>query len=124
MEVDGPAHFILGGSERVPKGSTLLKRRQLEQLGYTAVSVPHWEWYALKGKSKEQLQLYLRGKLRIDQKPQHLSSLPDGKGGLEVSGGTVDCTCLGGEGQMGRPSSRLKGLTKREGGGHTMGVCP
>ena len=37
-----------GGSE--PTGSTLLKRRQLEQLGYTAVSVPYWEWDAGKGK--------------------------------------------------------------------------
>ena len=35
-----------GGSE--PTGSTLLKRRQLGQLGVTVVSVPYWEWDDLK----------------------------------------------------------------------------
>ena len=48
-------HIFLGGawqvgSGREPSGSTLLKRRQLGQLGYTAVAVPHWEWRALEGK--------------------------------------------------------------------------
>ncbi|KAJ1488577.1 RAP domain-containing protein [Baffinella frigidus] len=47
VEVDGPSHF-LGGS-RTPSGNTLLKRRQLEQLGYTVVPVPFWEWDALRG---------------------------------------------------------------------------
>ena len=39
-----------GGSGREPTGSTLLKRRQLGQLGYTAVAVPYWEWNDLEGK--------------------------------------------------------------------------
>jgi len=39
-----------GGSGREPSGSTLLKRGQLAQLGYTAVAVPYWEWDALEGK--------------------------------------------------------------------------
>jgi len=39
-----------GGSGREPSGSTLLKRRQLERLGYTAVAVPYWEWDNLQGK--------------------------------------------------------------------------
>ncbi|KAJ1489156.1 hypothetical protein T484DRAFT_3524169 [Baffinella frigidus] len=50
VEVDGPTHFLKGESWREPSGSTLLKRTQLEQLGYTAVSVPYWEWDALQGK--------------------------------------------------------------------------
>ena len=47
MEVDGPTHFL--GDGRTPSGSTLLKRKQLGQLGYTVVPVPFWEWGALRG---------------------------------------------------------------------------
>jgi hypothetical protein len=47
VEVDGPFHFL--GDGRTPSGSTLLKRRQLGQLGYTVVPVPFWEWDALNG---------------------------------------------------------------------------
>jgi len=43
IEVDGPAHFV----GRAPTGATLLKRRQLQHLGWNLVSVPYWEWYAL-----------------------------------------------------------------------------
>ncbi|KAJ1492750.1 hypothetical protein T484DRAFT_2887180 [Baffinella frigidus] len=46
VEVDGPFHFLLDGT---PDGSTLLKRKQLGQLGYTVVPVPFWEWNALRG---------------------------------------------------------------------------
>ncbi|KAJ1488009.1 hypothetical protein T484DRAFT_1784665 [Baffinella frigidus] len=56
VEVDGPTHFLKGGSGREPSGSTLLKRRQLGELGYTAVAVPFWEWDALEGKGEEQLR--------------------------------------------------------------------
>ena len=35
-----------GPSGRLPTGSTLLKQRQLGQLGYKVVSVPYWEWSA------------------------------------------------------------------------------
>jgi len=42
----------------LPTGNTLLKRRQLGQLGYKAVSVPYWEWNALR-RDKDQEQAYL-----------------------------------------------------------------
>ena len=48
VEFDGAMHFF---ADRSPNGGTLLKRRHLELLGYTVVSVPYWEWYAL-GKTK------------------------------------------------------------------------
>jgi hypothetical protein len=60
VEVDGPSHFL--GDCRTPNGSTLLKRKQLGQLGYTVVSVPFWEWGALRG---EEAKLpYVQDKLR------------------------------------------------------------
>ena len=59
MEVDGPTHFL--GDGRTPSGSTLLKRRLLEQLGYTVVPVPFWEWDALQG--EEAKRLYLEDRL-------------------------------------------------------------
>jgi len=40
VEVDGPTHFL----GREPTGTTLLKRRQLQHLGWKLVSVPYWEW--------------------------------------------------------------------------------
>ena len=47
VEVDGPMHFFVGPMSRLPKGSTLLKRRQLRALGWRIAVVPYWEWYAL-----------------------------------------------------------------------------
>ena len=47
-----------GANGRLPTGNTLLKRRQLGQLGYKAVSVPYWEWNALR-RDKDQEQAYL-----------------------------------------------------------------
>jgi hypothetical protein len=38
-----------------------MKRRHLELLGYTVVSVPFWEWYRLTG--SDQRKEYLSGKL-------------------------------------------------------------
>ena len=61
IEVDGPSHFF----GRAPTGATLLKRRQLRAAGWTLVSVPHWEWRALKttpqkrGELRQQHQKYL-----------------------------------------------------------------
>ena len=44
-----------GANGRLPTGSTLLKHRQIGLLGYMVVSVPHWEWDALRrGKDQEQ----------------------------------------------------------------------
>ena len=42
----------------MPTGSTLLKQRQLGQLGYKVVSVPCWEWVALR-RDRDQEQAYL-----------------------------------------------------------------
>jgi hypothetical protein len=74
IEVDGPAHFIsnietpspvLGGGARIngkveyqfrwngdvqeTNGPTSLKTRLLERLGWRIISIPFWEWSALKG---------------------------------------------------------------------------
>ncbi|KAJ1488554.1 hypothetical protein T484DRAFT_1782771 [Baffinella frigidus] len=51
VEVDGPFHFL--GDGKSPSGSTLLKRKHLEQLGYTVVLVPFWEWQALMGEEAQ-----------------------------------------------------------------------
>jgi len=59
VEVEGPTHFL--GDGRTPSGSTLLKRKQLGQLGYRVVPVPFWEWQALIG--EEAKRQYLQGKL-------------------------------------------------------------
>jgi hypothetical protein len=37
VEFDGPSHFLASGA---PTGATLLKRRYLQLLGHTLVSVP------------------------------------------------------------------------------------
>jgi hypothetical protein len=47
-----------GANSRLPTGSTLLKQRQLGQLGYKVVSVPYWEWDALR-RDRDQEQAYL-----------------------------------------------------------------
>jgi hypothetical protein len=59
VEVDGPFHFL--GDGRTPSGRTLLKRKQLGQLGYTVVPVPFWEWHALR--DEEAKRRYLVDKL-------------------------------------------------------------
>lgn len=60
VEVEGPSHFVRS-SDGAPhcSGSTLLKRRHLEGLGYALVSVPFWEWRAA-----ERVR-YLRKKLGL-----------------------------------------------------------
>ncbi len=47
VEVDGPSHFLAGS--KTPSGSTLIKRRHLNMLGYKHVAVLYWEWDALAG---------------------------------------------------------------------------
>ena len=49
-----------GESWREPTGSTLLKRRQLGQLGYTPAAVPYWEWDDLEGKVPPCPRFFLR----------------------------------------------------------------
>jgi hypothetical protein len=61
IEVDGPSHFII----REPTGSTLLKRRQVNNLGKNQIiSVPYWEWNEL-GTDRRKKQEYLRCKLGL-----------------------------------------------------------
>jgi hypothetical protein len=60
VEVDGPTHFLQDGL--TPNGSTLLKRKQLGQLGYKVVPVPFWEWDVLR--DKEAKQRYIGFKLK------------------------------------------------------------
>jgi hypothetical protein len=60
VEFDGPSHFL---TCRLPVGGTLMKRRHLELLGYTVVSLPFWEWGQLK--TSDERKEYLRGKLHI-----------------------------------------------------------
>jgi hypothetical protein len=61
IEVDGPSHFV----NQDPTGSTLLKRRQVNNLDYIPiVSVPYWEWNKL-GNDHVKKQMYLRAKLGL-----------------------------------------------------------
>ena len=58
VEFDGPLHFLASGA---PTGATLLKRRYLQLLGHTLVSVPYWEWERCQGAGER--EQYLRSKL-------------------------------------------------------------
>lgn len=62
----GPSHFLdsgaAAGAAREPMGHTVLKRRLLAAAGVVCVSVPFWEWNALKGEASEHWA-YLRRKL-------------------------------------------------------------
>jgi len=60
VEFDGPSHFL---TCMLPVGGTLMKPH-LELLGYTAVSLPFWEWHGQLTGSDEKKE-YLRGKLHI-----------------------------------------------------------
>ena len=60
VEFDGPSHFL---ACRSPLGGTLMKRRHLELLGHTLVSLPFWEWDRLTG--SDEGKEYLRAKLHI-----------------------------------------------------------
>lgn len=51
----------LEGKSR-PNGSTLLKQRHLEGLGYALVTIPYWEWDQIRG--KEERVKYLARKLQ------------------------------------------------------------
>ena len=58
VEFDRPSHFLASGA---PTGATLLKRRYLQLLGHTLVSVPYWEWERCQGAGER--EQYLRSKL-------------------------------------------------------------
>ena len=61
VEVDGPTHFVQGHDEYLPSGSTVLKRRQLEAMGYRVVSVPFWEWARLQRSDEQMAYLQQKG---------------------------------------------------------------
>ncbi len=60
VEYDGPYHFLVG---RSPLCGTLMKRRHLQLLRYTVVSLPYWEWDLLKKSDKR--KIYVKDKLHI-----------------------------------------------------------
>jgi hypothetical protein len=60
IEVDGPTHFIHPGNTL--EGGTLFRNRALAARGYVVVSIPYWEWNALRGAEKK--QQYLLDKLQ------------------------------------------------------------
>jgi hypothetical protein len=71
VEFDGPSHFLASGA---PTGVNLLKRRYLQLLGHTFVSLPFWEWIRCKGACER--EQYLRGKLgheRVIQQAEFVS---------------------------------------------------
>jgi hypothetical protein len=71
IEVDGPSHFV----NQEPTGSTLLKRRQVNNLdGIGIVSVPYWEWNKL-GNDCAKKRHYLRSKLDVNN--ISIISVPD-----------------------------------------------
>jgi hypothetical protein len=60
IEVDGPSHFIQPGNSL--GGTTMFRNRALAARGYVVISIPYWEWDALRG--AEQKQQYLLAKLQ------------------------------------------------------------
>lgn len=61
IEVDGPSHYVING--RRPVGKTVLKKRQLEALGWEVIQIPYFDWGSLgKGRNMK----YLYGKLFPD----------------------------------------------------------
>jgi very-short-patch-repair endonuclease len=65
IEVDGPTHFIQPG--RTPDGTTQFRDRALAARGYVVVSIPYWEWDALRDATRQ--QQYLLTKLQPAVQP-------------------------------------------------------
>jgi len=59
IEVDGPFHFPVNA--RTPLGHTMIRRRLLRAAGWTVVSIPWYEWFAMR--SWEDRLQYLAGVL-------------------------------------------------------------
>ena len=59
-ELEGRAE-ALAGTFNAQDGATLLKRRYLQLLGHTLVSLPYWEWERCQGAGER--EQYLRSKL-------------------------------------------------------------
>ena len=62
IEVDGPKHYLSTGE---PSGTTLLRNRVLRSAGWRVVSIPWFEWRALK--SMDEKKAYIKRK--IDASP-------------------------------------------------------
>ena len=68
LEVDGPTHFIrccAGRGER-ENGSTLLKRRLLQRIGYRTASVRYGEWRNWSPATDSANQAHLRSAICMD----------------------------------------------------------
>jgi hypothetical protein len=75
VEFDGPSHFLASKS---PMGATLLKRRHLQLLGYSLVSLPYWEWDEVRGDTASE-EAYLRSKISasfVHDGPRRPCSIP------------------------------------------------
>ena len=81
VEFDGPSHFL---ACRSPLGGTLMKRRHLELLGHTLVSLPFWEWDRLTG--SDERKEYLRAKLGFTFRVTLNDSTPDSKSEYRAGG--------------------------------------
>jgi RAP domain len=72
IEVDGPSHYnicintkqvlvdnnciISNRLQYEPNGSTLFKRRLLQQMGWNVIIVPYWDWNAMHGDTSKQVE--------------------------------------------------------------------
>jgi hypothetical protein len=65
IEADGPTHFIQPGNTL--EGATLFRNRALAARGYAVLSIPYWEWDALRGADSK--QQYLLAKLQAAAQP-------------------------------------------------------
>jgi hypothetical protein len=65
IEADGPTHFLQPGNTL--EGATLYRNRALAVRGYAVLSIPYWEWDALRGADSK--QQYLLAKLQAAAQP-------------------------------------------------------
>ena len=61
VEFDGPVHFLVCGA---PSGATVIKRRHMELLGHSLVSIVFADWY---GRGAAEREEYLRQRLSVAQ---------------------------------------------------------
>eukprot|EP00808_Paulinella_micropora_P012063 g19425.t1 len=65
IEVDGPSHFLTGSADGVENryiGTTILKQRLLQKMGWKVISIPYFDWAALGGSNER--TSYLQQKLQ------------------------------------------------------------
>lgn len=61
IEIDGPTHFAY--KSRDPLGHTQFKRRLLNRKGWQVISVPYWDWDAIKPGDLQAKAAYLKSLL-------------------------------------------------------------